>query len=432
MPFPTISYPSPTNSNPAPDSEGFASAATNAYSAGLQHATALRYAAQQDQKQKQDAARQASLDDLKQRNEYAAETDKLRQAGATPTPQYDAAPINGVDATGRPTLRRDQSGVQLDPSLQADDPGHIMTDSHGSAYHYPTLEEREAAKGGPTFSASGEVGKQIESMGWQPGKPISAGTLHLMMEAEHLRQGGNTAEFFHTNDDDGTTHVYIQDKGNGTVREVGNFPGSGKGTADKADASQVLRDYVGPNDEPLLLNKKTGGADAVKVPEGSRRAMSPGQEAAQAARQIAHEDLQQRRGEAENDRQQKSRDDAQKMIDALQAKEQTQHGLRAAYGAALSAQPDSNGRISVIDPITRKEELLTPARRVVYQNELDKATKLAQAYHDAQQKLIARHGGDAGQIAPTQANPRKQYVRGETYGGKKYLGGDPNSAQSWQ
>jgi len=343
MPFPTISYPSPNNSNPAGDPEGFASAATNAYSAGLQHATALRYAAQQDQKQKQDAARQASLDDLKQRNEYATEQEKYRNAGATPMPQYDAAPINGVDATGRPTLRRDQSGVQLDPSLQADDPNHIQTDSHGRAWHYPDLAERKQEKTTPlddtnSFVPTGDMGKALEAAGWQSGQRITPANLHLMLESAN---GGNTAEFFHTSDADGATHVYVQDKKNGTVKEIGNFPDSSKGTADKADATQLIPGMLGPSGGPLLLNKKTGGADEVQVPKGSKRAMTPGQEAAAGRSADAATERKERYAREDADKLLKTTQQMQEKHDKSYNDEQDQWELKRRYDAIAAGEEDT-------------------------------------------------------------------------------------------
>ena len=123
-------------------------------------------------------------------------------------------------------------------------------------------------------------------------------------------------------------------------------------------------------------------------------------------------------------------DAAQKQIDVYQKQEEEQHALRTAYGQA-SAVADGQ---PVIDPKTHQTVAMNAARRTYYKQQFEAATAQVGRLHETQKKVLGRFGGgDAGGAAAASApDPRKSYVQGETYGGKKYLGGDPNAPQSWQ
>ena len=166
------------------------------------------------------------------------------------------------------------------------------------------------------------------------------------------------------------------------------------------------------------------------MPAGSKRTLTEAQQAVAERSEARRQDRQDRLDAAAETKKQAGIDAGQKQIDVYQKLEMDQHALRTAYGDA-SAVADGQ---PVIDPKTHQQVVMGPARRAYYKQQLDAATQQVGRLQDTQKKIMARYGGDAG-AAPAAAaapDPRKTYVQGETYGGKVYKGGNPNSPQSWQ
>jgi hypothetical protein len=414
----------------APDPAG--EAASHAYAAGLQFATALRDQAlkgqqQQQLKQHQDQQAQQASDIA-----YAKEQQGYNQIGATLAPQYNAAVPQTGSVAPTPagfgggeappqlsnpgnSLKRDPSGLQLDPSQQADDPNHIQIDSRGIARHVPSLEEREKAKVKPpvplddtnSFVPSGDLADRLTKAGVKPGTrlPLADALKQQAPGAEHYITGtdkdGNAAQFT-VGPDHKAVPIEFSDGYSGAKPES-DKPAKYTYNHFTDDSGKVSVTRIGGDEEAPQIWK--GGK---WTPMGDTETVGAKHKDPDVASALVNEHIQERKDAKE----QAGRDSAQKVLDGYQVKEQSQHALRSAYGEALSTQPDADGKNKgqtwVIDPVTHKEEELTPARRAAYQNEYQRATKLAGAYHDAQQKIIVRQGGDPDPAQQQQTAPAGQ------------------------
>lgn len=101
--------------------------------------------------------------------------------------------------------------------------------------------------------------------------------------------------------------------------------------------------------------------------------------------------------DTEETKAQGGRDRAQASIEKLQKEEQGYHAQREAYGQRIATIKQG---ATVIDPKTGMQVVITSqnadAIRMAYQEKYDQATAEAQRTHEAQRKLIERHGGEAG------------------------------------
>jgi hypothetical protein len=235
MPFPSISYPSPTNYNPAPSLE-LGGDASNAYVAGLHFAQALKAANAQQAIAAQKAADAQALQAAKQQQQYAkmgatlldggqrsaasavpGHTNRLGQTGLQIRPGAtgpDATDQSGnriIEQPGGPALSPEaQDAAQravalggLNQALQSagqegipqapvpDDlsthTGHIFTDIRGNRYHVPSQEEAAIAKqaGKPkehTFIPAGRLADALKEAGVDPSQPISFKDVHSAMQ----------------------------------------------------------------------------------------------------------------------------------------------------------------------------------------------------------------------------------------------------------
>lgn len=193
--------------------------------------------------------------------------------------------------------------------------------------------------------------------------------------------------------------------------------------------------FQGPDGKPAMLyrGKKTGKLQAAQLPEGYTAADAPNKEPrredradwvriatdpasapAEQRRAQAALDLDQkmkakdnqpeinaRFGERQENRQQDLRDRAQKQIDVFQTREQEEHQKIREYGKVLSnpntVSKESNQLpVLVVDPKTGREVTMTEARRQEFQSQFDRATAMADNWHQQTVKLVQRHGGDTG------------------------------------
>jgi hypothetical protein len=417
-------------SNPSVEAaSGFASAAAHNYAAGMQFASALREADLRN-RQAQEAAKQ------KQASDYALEVSRLNTIGARPLRQEELYGVNSGPNTGippsapqpdeqvlntapadTPTFRSNPDGTtSLAPSRAPINPDQVQRDSRGQPWLVPSLADREQAKQsgivpkGPLLDNLNRIGAAPK-----PGQVLPWADLHSLMTAAGLAEP--PAETF-TDDTEHFTQngqpVTVQRGNRGTMRVVPPPEGVTQNPqTSRADSQTILPDRVGPNGGPLVYDRNTQKIVEIPLPAGAKTQLNPAQQAAMDARNAAAQTRADARSDAAEARAQQGRNAAQNTIDALQVKEQAQHALRAAYGAALTAQPtdesgkpDPKGKIHVIDPVTKKEEFLNPARRAAYENEYNKATALAQTYHDAQQKIIAAHGGQTGDATAPAGAPK--------------------------
>jgi len=423
-------------SNPSVGAAGeFANAGSHAYAAGLQFATALRDQALRGQQQKQQAANEAVLNKQKADADYAREQNEFNKIGRPLTqaeitgansgvpqqqqlpPAEDAPPgttSGGVapTASAQPTFQNGPGGMTEAPTRQPTDPGHIQYDSRMQPWFVHTPEEMEAMKK-PSFTPTGKMKEQMDAVGMSasPDGTVpfeQSGTLLERLGLAVPGPGKKNLDTGNYSDAAGNPATVVTDENTGVQTQVKPAAGLKQNPqASKADAQRQVQGWFGKNGLPMVVDPKSGKAVEMEMQEGAHPGLTAEQQEVAARIAIARQESAERIALTRQDRaDQKAKDNqatANKAITDYQTKEQAQHDLRKQYGDALATaptdsdgKPDPKGTALVIDPITKKEVELTPARRIAYQNELDKATKNAVNYHEAQRKLISANGGDSG------------------------------------
>lgn len=487
--FPAAPFPAlPSGNNPyIGAAAGAAGAASSVYNS-LQNRIAAA-AQQHDALKQQQATLQRQKDnDYQAGLQRAFENDnQLRAQGGVPAQVY----ASGNPAPSRPTLMTPEAN----PAANND--WATVTDPQGQSWKVPNASQKEEAGLNDTnsFVPTGQLGDMLEKAGRKKGARIKNTDSHSILQALNESQMDEPYDIDTSGkfqDSDGKPAAVMIGRKTGNVKIL-NLSGSGSQAEggkpgakppaqpvaaqpasafsfvlpDKTKADKPARTRIDTTNfsQPLSINEDTNEITPLKLPPGVRRTMSPAQEAANARRADA-------KSETEEKNQQAVRDRGQVAINALQTKEEEQHQLRGAYGKAL-AQPskDANGqKVTVIDPLSRQEEFLTPARRADYENRYNKATALRDNYRAQSVKLIKRYGGDVvgpevypsdtptpppppnpktpAPTTPPQVSPPAQqqvqpiaaqgtpaapssYIVGRTYRGLKYLGGNPNSQASW-
>lgn len=165
--------------------------------------------------------------------------------------------------------------------------------------------------------------------------------------------------------------------------------------------------YLNPGGAVRMGVSDNSAASAAekRIADEAERKLRHGETNARIEESRANTELARRRtAQAEEDRQQAGRDRAQRDIEALQKEEQTLHAQREQYGQLLSSMKEG---ATMIDPRTGGQVQVTAqnagAIRMAYQQKYDAATAQAQRSHEAQRKLIERHGGDSGPAWPPPA-----------------------------
>jgi hypothetical protein len=379
-------------------------AASHAYAAGLQFASALKDQALRGQQQQQLQQHQAQQDQQKADDQNAKVTEGYLKLGGYRAPQFDAAGINGTP--GQPTLSTDNHNP-VDPRLAGitQDDFHLHKTPKGQAYYVPDQTQLAATKQKTAdgFIPSGKLKDALDANGVQTGPSGSVpwATLHELMQDNGL---ASKPETYGTPDTqnfagpDGPTTVQMSNQGNSRVVKppagVTQNPQTAKGAS-----QEVIQGGRGANGGLLMRDLKSGEITEQPLPDGATLGLTAEQQAVAGRSADARADRNQRASEAAE-----ARADAknvanqakgQTAITAYQAKEDAAHKLREQIGLALSKDNGEN----VIDPTgsgDKTEVEMTPARRAFLQNQFNAASNDAERNYGAKQKIITATGGEAG------------------------------------
>jgi len=423
------SYPAlPSGNNPAAGlAAGFASSAASGN--GLM--SRLQAAAQQKaelQRQKDAAAATAKQQGFADQME-AVKAGGLR-SDLTSSP-YANTPATTPEGYAMPP--EEDKGPFPNPKAQG--AGQTVSTPGGIDYYIPTASEKEQSGLNSSNSFVPPKGSALEAqlqkeIGYQRGDRIplahvSALTgLHKALN-EH-EEFGEPKDVY---DPEGNVVDTLRYGKNGGVMRANPTPSSGPSTpgarnggafdvnqqagyratrpaAEKPDVSQIIPGMAGPNGGPLIYDRTSQSMKEIPPVPGSKQTMTAAQTEADKDRDTARANRREDKADAaaqrEQAREQADRDRAQKQIDIFNTREQEQHQLRQEYGKVLS-QPNTNSKesnqlpVMVVDPKSGRETPMTEERRAYFQSQYDKATGMADTWHQQAVKLIQRHGGDTGQ-----------------------------------
>jgi hypothetical protein len=438
-------------SNPSiGEASAFANAGGHAYAAGMQFAQALREAAWQYQKQQQQQAFQQKVQLANQQTKLAQGGWQMGTPAQTTAPGSGSTPMNSLGQTGLQVRRgatsadpTDQSGNRIatapgGPSLEggtqvgdlnealksAGQPGFTTpaaSDGNGSPaalLRFTDMQGNEWTKAAEkalddtnSIVVTSRLAKSLADeygLDLKPGQRVSYENLDKLGQATgHFGPKKPTQHY----DPTSYNTPAIVNEDTGEAKPVTMQPGLAV-NAEKG-AWDEIKGGRGPNGELVLRNSKTNETKLVPLPEGATIGLTPEEQEIKnrhaetmAAVNQRHADnvarLNQNHADAQDEKQRKAVESAQRQITVYQGQEQKQHGLRSLYGGIL-ATPDGK---QFTDPKDGKNRTMNSNLRKFYQQKFDDATGQVKVLQDAQQKIMKRYGGDnSNAAAPAQNAP---------------------------
>lgn len=327
------------------------------------------------------------------------------QAAAAQRQLENELQLNAKGAIPAEVIGQGPNGMKTrTPNPSAAGEGQTVQEPYsGKKYYIPTDKEK-----GSSFVPAGGLADALKGAGWDGKSPITPEHSHSIMQALNEAQPKDEPYDVDTSgkflDAQGNPRAAIIGKKSKTVKFLDMPDGGTFAPPEKAPKAPRTRVDLEHFSSPISVNEDTGDITPLKLPAGVKPQATPAQQDTAQRFREREADRQDARATRQEDQQQRGRDAAQKQIDIFNTKETEQHEKRAAYGQILSqanskSKESKSQRVTVIDPDSKQEVELTPARRAYYQQKYQKATDLAGQYGQQSKKLITRHGGDTGSKA---------------------------------